>query len=157
MRLKDLWKFKFFWNDVENAKNDTNISKMYFFWVFVVFCYFYFLKFFYQNMGQKLGSNICPLFTMLTKQNIINVLHSKLVMKGKKMISLSWATCKKIGLFSRATCPHSHWSIFMGDLPIHTHFGLFSRATGPHIFTRVYFQGRPAYAHLPWSIFMGNL
>ena len=23
----------------------------------------------YQNMGQKLGSNRCPLFTMLTKQN----------------------------------------------------------------------------------------
>jgi len=114
---------------------------MYFFWVFVVFCYFYFLKFFYQNMGQKLGSNICPLFTMLTKQNIINVLHSKLVMKGKKMISLSWATCKKIDLFSRATCPHSHWSIFTGDLPT---------------LTLVYFHGRPAHTHSLWSIFKGD-
>jgi len=28
----------------------------------------FFLKI-YQNMGQKLGSNRCPLFTMLTKQN----------------------------------------------------------------------------------------
>ena len=36
---------------------------------FDVFCYFgIFLKL-YQNMGQKLGSNRCPLFTMLTKQN----------------------------------------------------------------------------------------
>jgi hypothetical protein len=40
----------------------------------------------------KIGNNRCSLFTMLTKQNIINVLHSKLVKKKKnkkKMISLS--------------------------------------------------------------------
>ena len=35
---------------------------------FNVFRYWIFLKI-YQNMGQKLGSNRCPLFTMLTKQN----------------------------------------------------------------------------------------
>jgi len=40
------------------------------FWVFIVFfaIFGFFLKN-YQNMGQKLGSNKCPLFTMLTKQN----------------------------------------------------------------------------------------
>jgi hypothetical protein len=43
----------------------------------------------------KIGNNKCPLFTMFTKQNIINVLYSKLVKKKekgkerKKMISLS--------------------------------------------------------------------
>jgi hypothetical protein len=43
-----------------------------------------------------MGNNRCPIFTMLTKQNIINVLHSKLVKKKekkKKMIILSWVTC----------------------------------------------------------------
>jgi len=67
--------------------------------------FFVFFSFFMGN--PKIGNNKCPLFTMLTKQNIINVLHSKLVKKKekekerKKMISLSWATCpflKKIGL-----------------------------------------------------------
>jgi hypothetical protein len=33
------------------------------------FCYFWIFLKIYQNMGQKLGSNRCPLFTMLTKQN----------------------------------------------------------------------------------------
>jgi hypothetical protein len=41
---------------------------------------------------------------------------------------------------------HSHfpWSIFMGDLPIHIQSGLFSGATSPH-------------SRLSWSIFMGDL
>jgi hypothetical protein len=61
-------------------------------------------------LGKKLGSNKCPFFTMLTKQNIINVLHSELVKKKylpgllgdpliqrlcffkQKMILLSWVT-----------------------------------------------------------------
>ena len=51
MRSKNLWKFKFFWDD---AKNDTNILKNIFFWIFIVFQFF--MKI-YQNMGQKLGSN----------------------------------------------------------------------------------------------------
>jgi hypothetical protein len=29
-RSKDLWKFKFFWDNAENAKNDENILKTYF-------------------------------------------------------------------------------------------------------------------------------
>jgi hypothetical protein len=30
-----------------------------------------------------MGNNRCPLFTMLTKQNFLNVLHGKLVKKTK--------------------------------------------------------------------------
>jgi len=51
---------------------------MYFFGVFIVFCYFWFFSKTYQILGQELGSNRCPLFTMLMKQNFINVLHGKL-------------------------------------------------------------------------------
>jgi hypothetical protein len=103
--------------------------------MYIFFVFFHFL-FFVGN--PKMGNNKCPLFTMLTKQNIINVLHSKLVKKKEKekeMISLSWATSlflKKIGLLSRVTYPH-------------TLTGLFSWATCPHIFIVVYFQGRPAH------------
>jgi hypothetical protein len=60
---------------------------------------------------------------MLTKQNIINVLHSKLVKKKKK---------KK-----------ANDLIILGDLPILKKDGLFSGATSPHTHT-VYFHGRPA-------------
>jgi len=45
------------------------IYKKSIFWVFVVFRYFWISLKIYQNMGKKLGSNRCPLFTMLTKQN----------------------------------------------------------------------------------------
>ena len=68
-RSKYLWKFKFFWDDAENAKNDANIFKNIFFWIFNVFRYFWIFLKIYQNMGKKLGSNRCPLFTMFTKQN----------------------------------------------------------------------------------------
>jgi len=34
--------FKFFLNDVENAKNDANISRMNFFGFSLFFCYFFF-------------------------------------------------------------------------------------------------------------------
>jgi hypothetical protein len=143
-------------------------------------------------MGQKLGSNRCPLFTMLTKQKFLNVLHSKLVKKTKGLPGLlsdllsqglrfskesglinlgDLPILKKSGLFSRATCPHthcgrfhgrpahtySHWSIFTGDLPTHTHTGLFSRATCPHILIVVYFHGRPAHIPLRGSVFRGDL
>ena len=59
-----------------------------FFRVFIVFLLFlvFFWKFI-KNMGKKLGSNKCPLFTMLTKQNILNVLHSKLC---KENLRSSW-------------------------------------------------------------------
>jgi len=43
--------------------------KKHIFWIFVVFLYFWIFLKIYQNMGQKLGSNRCPLFTMFTKQN----------------------------------------------------------------------------------------
>jgi len=116
-------------------------------------------------MGQKLGSNRCPLFTMLTKQKFLNVLHSKLVKKTKGLPGLlsvplsqglhllkedgliilgDLPILKKSGLFSSATCPH-------------THTGLFSRATCPHTLIVVYFQGRPAHTHSHCSIFMGDL
>jgi hypothetical protein len=160
------------------------------------FCYFLFFWNFIKNMGQKLGSNRYPLFTMLTKQKFFNVLRSKLVKKTKGLPGLlsdplSQGLCfskesgliilgdlpilKKSGLFSRATCPHTHtslfsWatcphiltlvyfqgrpahmlsrrSIFRGDLPTHTHAGLFSRATCPHTLTVVYFHGRPAHTY----------
>jgi hypothetical protein len=39
-------------------------------------------------LGQKLGSNSCPLFTMLTKQKFLNVLHSKLIKKTKGLLGL---------------------------------------------------------------------
>jgi len=131
---------------------------------FVFFLFFGFFWKFIKNMGQKLGSNRCPLFTMLTKQKFLNVLHSKLVKKTKGLPGLlsdplSQGLCfskesgliilgdlsilKKSGLFSRATCPH-------------THTGLFSRATFPHILTLVYFQGRPAHIYSLWSIFRGD-
>jgi len=61
---------------------------MHFFGVFIVFCYFWFFSKTYQILGQKLGSNKCPLFTMLTKQNFINVLHGKLVKKTKGLLGL---------------------------------------------------------------------
>jgi hypothetical protein len=100
-------------------------------------------------MGQKLGSNRCPLFTMLTKQKFLNVLHSKHVKKTKGLPGLlsdplsqglhfskesdliildDLPILKKNGQFSRATCPH-------------THTGLFSRVTCPNILIMVYFQG----------------
>jgi hypothetical protein len=56
MRSKYLWKFKFFWDDVKNAKNDANISKFWGFYCF--FTIFGFLKKFIKNMGKKLGSNM---------------------------------------------------------------------------------------------------
>jgi hypothetical protein len=116
-------------------------------------------------MGQKLGSNRCPLFTMLTKQKFLNVLHSKLIKKTKGLPGLlsyplsqglrfskergliilgDLPILKKSDLFSRATCPHTHTS-------------LFSRATCPHILIVICFQGWPAHTYSRWSIFMGDL
>jgi len=37
---KNLWKFKFFWDDAENAKNDANILKTYFFGFSLFFAIF---------------------------------------------------------------------------------------------------------------------
>jgi len=160
---------------------------MYFLGFSLFFAIFGFFCKFIKNMGQKLGSNRCPLFTMLTKQKFLNVLHSKLVKKTKGLPGLlsvplsqglhllkennliilgDLPILKKIGLFSRATCPqiptlvyfygrlahtlivvyfqgrpahrYSLWSIFTGDLPTHTHTGLFSRATCPHTYAGLF-------------------
>jgi glutathione peroxidase-family protein len=44
---------------------------------------FRFLFFYFQKYSKKLGSNKCPLFTTLTKQNLIKILHNKLVKKQR--------------------------------------------------------------------------
>jgi len=93
----------------------------------------------------------------------------------------SWATrpSTHTDLFSRVTYPHmfilvyfqgrpapwsifmgdlpfhSHWSIFTGDLPTHVYPGLFSGATGPHTHM-VYFHWRPALT-LTLVYFTGDL
>jgi hypothetical protein len=69
MRSKDLWKFKFFWDDAENAKNDANILKNVFLGFSLFFTFIGFFEIFIKKVGQKLGNNRCSLFTMLTKQN----------------------------------------------------------------------------------------
>ena len=46
------------------------------FYFLFLFFYFLFLKI-YKNMGQKFGSNRCPLFTMLTKRNLSSASRSK--------------------------------------------------------------------------------
>jgi hypothetical protein len=55
MRAKDLWKFKFFWDDAENAKNDANILKKHIFWIFIIFHYFWIFQKFYKKSGLKIG------------------------------------------------------------------------------------------------------
>jgi len=127
----------------------TLFSLLLFFGFLLIYYFCIFLYFFHFFVGNpKMGNNRFPLFTMLMKQNIINVMHSKLVKKKKrkkKMISLSWATCPfwwKIvyfqgrpahtltrSIFMSDLPSNSHWSIFTGDLPTHVHHGLFSRAT----------------------------
>jgi hypothetical protein len=57
MRSKYLWKFKFFWDDIENAKNDANISKCIFWGFHCFFAIFGFFCKFIKNMGKKLDSN----------------------------------------------------------------------------------------------------
>jgi len=52
---KYLWKFKFSWDDVENAKNDTNISKMYFLGFSLFFAIFGFFLKNYQKHGSRIG------------------------------------------------------------------------------------------------------
>ena len=125
-------------------------------------------------MGQKLGNNRCPLFTMLTKQNSSMFCIVSFVKKRKRKWSHYLGRPapfeEKWSIFRGDLPTHSHWSIFTGDLPTHTHTslfsgatgphthtGLFSRATCPHTLTVVYFQGRPAHTYSKWSIFRGDL
>jgi len=46
-------KFKFFLDDVENTKYDVNISKMYFFEIFVVFSILIFFQKFIRRLSKK--------------------------------------------------------------------------------------------------------
>jgi hypothetical protein len=147
---------------------------MHFFGFSLFFCCFCFFLKNYQNMGQKLGSNKCPLFTMLTKQNSSMFCIVSFVKKRKR----KWSH-----YLGRPAPFEEKWSIFRADLPthtqsglfsgatcLHTHTSLFSRVTCPHILTlvyfqerpahtltRVYFHGRPAHTYSKWSIFRGDL
>jgi hypothetical protein len=116
-------------------------------------------------MGKKLGCNRYPLFTMLTKQKSLNVLHSKLVKKTKSLLGLLSDPLIQGLRFSK-----ENGLIILGDLPIlkkidlfsraiypHTHTDLFSRATSPHKLIVVYFQERPTHTCSRWSIFTGDL
>ena len=59
----------------------------------------FFLKI-YQNMGQKLGSNRCPLFTMLTEQNSLMFCIVSFVKKSSCLLNLfNIHSCKDFTLF----------------------------------------------------------
>jgi hypothetical protein len=79
---------------------------------------------------------VAPLFTMLTEQRfyVVSFVKRKKEKENDHIILSNLPLLKKIGLFSRPNCPHTH-----------TYLGLFSWATCPHIFKVVYFQGRPAH------------
>ena len=96
----------------------TNLSNLLGF--LLVFFNFLFFSIFWDKkwvttndffVRSKLGNNKCSLFIMLTKQNLIKVLHSKLVKKNSLFDLLSDPPIKKLcflqkqkDLFSRATC-----------------------------------------------------
>jgi hypothetical protein len=86
---------------------------MHFFGVLIVFCYFWFFSKTYQILGQQLGSNRCLLFTMLTKQNFINVLHGKLVKKTKGLSGLL-----SDSLIQGLRFLKENGLIILGDLPL---------------------------------------
>ena len=93
-----------------------------------------------MNWGitQKWVMIVAPLFTMLTEQRFCIVSFVKKKKKKKKRRSHylgqpapfeeNWS------VFTGDLPIHSHfpWSIFMGDLPIHIQSDLFSGATSPH-------------------------
>jgi hypothetical protein len=123
------------------------------FWGFHCFLlFFYFSEILSKIWVKNWVATDAPLFTMLTKQKFLNVLHSKLVKKTK-------------GLFGFLSDPFSQGLHFLkengliiwGDLPLLKKNGLFSRATCPHTLTLVYFHGQPAHTYLLWSIFRGDL
>jgi len=117
-------------------------------------CYFAIFDFFWnfiKNMGQKLGSNRCLLFTMLTKQKFLNILHSKLVKKTKGLLAYwvihsakDFAFQRKVDSLSWVTYPFWRKVVYFQGRPAHT-------------LTLVYFQGRPAHTYSRWSIFKGDL
>ena len=98
-----------------------------------------------KKMGQKLGNNRCPLFTMLTKQN--SSMFCIVCKENKrKIISLSWATCPHThtDLFSRATCPQMLNVVYFQGRPAHTLTVVYFQGRPAHTLTLVCFHGRPA-------------
>ena len=136
-------------------KKHCKYIKNIFFWIFVVFTIFGFSEnFINKKVGQKLGNNRCPLFTILTKQNssmfcIVSFVKNKkrkwshYLGRPVHILTLVYFhdgrpahTYSKWSLFRGDRPTHSHWSTFTtGDLPTHTQSGLFSGATGPHTHT----------------------
>jgi hypothetical protein len=76
------------------------------------FTIFGFLSKLYRKLGEKLGNNICPLFTMLMKQNLINILHSEF---EKKSVYLA---CWVIQSYKEFVFLEENDFIIMGDLLI---------------------------------------
>jgi len=77
---------------------------------------------------------------MLMKQNLINVLHNKLVKKKCHLSMLSDSLIQKLCILKEndliimgdlSFLKFKNWSIFTGNLPTHTHTVLFLLATCP--------------------------
>ena len=158
--LKTFENLNSFLDDVENAKNDANILKTYFFLDFHCFSLFFgFSENFIKKMGQKMDNNRCPLFTMLTKPNSSMFCIVSFVKKRKRKWSHYLGQPapfeEKWYIFRGDQPTNSHWSIVTGDLPPQTHTGLFSQATYLHTLIVVYFQGRPPTHTYP-GLFCGR-
>jgi len=70
---------------------------------------------------------------MLTKQNFLDVLHSKLVKKIKGLVGLL-----SDPLIQGLRFPKENGFIILGDLPSLKKIGLFSMATYPHTHTGLF-------------------
>jgi len=115
---------------------------------------FYFFIFFWREKkcelvnNPKMGSDSCPLFTVLTTKISQVVLDYKLCKeeKGKWSHYLRQPT-----LFKEKR------SAFTGDLPFWRKTVYFhGRPIHTLILTLVYFHGRLTYTYSKWSIFRGN-
>jgi len=128
---------------------------------FAIVCFFWKVI---KNMSQKLGSNRSLLFTMITKQKFLNVLHSKLVKKIKGLPGLpSDPLSQWLWFFKRK------WFIILGDLPfwrkvvyfhrrpVHTLTLVYFHEWSVYTLKLVYFHGQPAHTYSLWSIFRGDL
>jgi hypothetical protein len=103
---------------------------------FLFLFFFFFLLLIF--MGLKVSNNRCPFFVMFTKQNLIKVLHSELVMKKCMSVLLDNPPILE---FQRIYFFFLNWFIFTADLPFFKFqknfnkplcflkIGLFSRAT----------------------------
>jgi hypothetical protein len=110
----------------------------------------FFLLFF---IFSKINCNICPHFTMLTKQNL-NVLHSKLVKKKCLPDLLGDPSIQRLCFFFFLENDHIimddlpifkiKWSIFMGHRFI-SKTDMFSQVTYPFWHSKIYLFSRPTY------------